>query len=78
MDALNPTATLGPEVVATFPAKTVALLIEAAELHAQTLHRLNARTGDGSLGEEAGRLDEVALLLRDINLARPMLTKKRP
>lgn len=66
-------ATLGPALVATFDAATVALLAEAAELHAATLIKLDKRTGNGELAREANRLAATASVLRDINLARQIL-----
>ena len=65
------------ELATVLDSQTVARLIEAAELHAATLARVNDRSGDGELGEDAARLTTAVTFLREVNGSRALL-RPRP
>lgn len=62
------------ELARVLDAPTVARLIEAAELHAHDLDRLDDRVDTGGeFADDVRRLRHAAVFLREVNRSRPML-----
>lgn len=69
----KPTQEQAATLAQVFDGKVIRVLIEAATLHAATLRRLDSRSGDGELGDDADRLESAIEVLRTVNTLRPVL-----